>query len=88
MGDAQTTLSALLPLLEQKGDRSWQEGIEADVVRWWELIEKRATLDGEPLTPQRAFFELNQRLPDESIITADSGTAASWYAGTSRCGEG
>ena len=49
------------------------------MVRWWEL-EKRATLDGEPLTPQRAFFELNQRLPDESIITADSGTAASWYA--------
>ena len=80
VGDARATLSALIPLLEPKEDRSWQEGIEADVVRWWELIENKATQDGEPLTPQRPFWELNQRLPDESIITADSGTAASWYA--------
>ena len=80
VGDAQATLSALLPLLEAKEDRSWRKGVEDDVERWWEMIEKQATLDGEPLTPQRPFWELNQRLPDESIITADSGTAASWYA--------
>lgn len=80
VGDAKTTLAALLPLLEHKQDRSWREGIEDDVERWWAMIEKRATLDGEPLTPQRPFWELNQRLPDGAIITADSGTAASWYA--------
>lgn len=80
VGDAKTTLSALFPLLKAKDDHSWREGVEADVSRWWEMIGKRATLDGEPLTPQRPFWELNQRLPDGAIITADSGTAASWYA--------
>jgi pyruvate dehydrogenase (quinone) len=41
VGDARATLSALLPLLDRKEDRSWREGIEGDVERWWEMIEKR-----------------------------------------------
>lgn len=80
VGDARATLAALLPLLEPKEDRAWQQGLESDVERWWETIEKQATLEGDPLTPQRPFWELNQRLPDLAILTADSGTAASWYA--------
>jgi pyruvate dehydrogenase (quinone) len=80
VGDSKATLGALLPLLEQKADRAWQEGIEEDVARWQEMIDKRATLEGDPLTPQRPFWELNERLPDGAIITADSGTAANWYA--------
>jgi pyruvate dehydrogenase (quinone) len=80
VGDAQATLSALLPLLQPKEDRSWQEGIEDDVERWWEMIGRQATMDGEPMAPQRPFWELNIRLPDRAIVTADSGTAASWYA--------
>ena len=44
-------------------DRSWQEGIEADVVRWWELIENKATQDGEPLTPQRPLLGAESAAP-------------------------
>ena len=34
----------------------------------------------EPLNPQRAVWELSERLPDGCIVTADSGTSTVWYA--------
>jgi pyruvate dehydrogenase (quinone) len=36
--------------------------------------------DAVPINPQRVFRELSRRLPEDVIITADSGTVASWYA--------
>jgi pyruvate dehydrogenase (quinone) len=33
-----------------------------------------------PVNPQRVVWELNERLPDASILTADSGTSAVWLA--------
>ncbi|HEY6032368.1 MAG TPA: thiamine pyrophosphate-dependent enzyme, partial [Gaiellaceae bacterium] len=36
--------------------------------------------DADPVNPQRVFFELSPRLPDDCIIAADSGSAANWYA--------
>jgi pyruvate dehydrogenase (quinone) len=50
------------------------------VREWWELIEHRAQLPADPLNPQRVFSELSKRLPDGAILTADSGSAANWYA--------
>jgi pyruvate dehydrogenase (quinone) len=80
VGDAKETLTALLPKLERKEDRSWREKIESEVEDWWKLMDKRAMLDADPLNPQRVFHELSQRLPDGSILTADSGSSANWYA--------
>ena len=36
--------------------------------------------DADPLNPQRVFWELSSRLPDQAIVAADSGTVANWYA--------
>ena len=80
VGDARETLRQLLPLLERKADRSWQESIVREVEEWWELLERRALDDADPVNPQRVFWELSRRLPDRCIITADSGTAANWFA--------
>src|SRR5439155_809300 len=80
IGDAKQTLKALLPKLERKQDRSWREEIEEGVRDWWTLMEKRAMLDADPVNPQRVFYELSERLPDGAILTADSGSAANWYA--------
>ena len=33
-----------------------------------------------PINPQRVFWELSPRLPDNCILAADSGSAANWYA--------
>jgi pyruvate dehydrogenase (quinone) len=80
VGDSQATLEELLPLLEPKADRSWREQIEGEVSDWWKLIEDRALQDADPINPQRLFWELNKYLPDDAIITCDSGSAANWFA--------
>jgi pyruvate dehydrogenase (quinone) len=80
VGDARATLRALLPMLERQPDRSWREGIERDVERWWRMLEERAMLPGDPLNPMRVFQELSPLLPDRCMLTADSGTAANWWA--------
>ncbi|QWV93456.1 thiamine pyrophosphate-requiring protein [Geomonas oryzisoli] len=79
-GDARLTLRALIPLLEQKQDRGWRDDIEKGVNEWWEVLEARAKLEAKPINPQRLFWELSPLLPDNCILTCDSGSAANWYA--------
>jgi pyruvate dehydrogenase (quinone) len=80
IGDAKATLQELTPLVQRKTDRGWQERIEAEVRDWWELVEERALQSADPINPQRLFWELNDHLPDDAILAADSGTSADWYA--------
>ena len=47
---------------------------------WWRLVEKRAMADAKPINPQRIFWELSPRLPDNAILSADSGSCAGWWA--------
>ncbi len=80
VGDAGETLRALIPRLQRKTDRRWREDIEQRVGAWWKLLEERAMSSGDPINPQRVFWELSSRLPDDCILTSDSGSAANWYA--------
>jgi pyruvate dehydrogenase (quinone) len=80
VGDAKQTLRALIPHLKTNEDRSWREEVETNVARWWETMDKEAAVDAEPLNPMRIFTELSGRLPGDAIVTADSGSAANWYA--------
>ena len=80
VADARAALRALIPQLERKQDRSWREGIEADVARWWETMDMQARVTADPVNPLRLFSELSPILPDDAIVTADSGSAANWYA--------
>jgi pyruvate dehydrogenase (quinone) len=80
VGDAKETLDLLLPHLIRKEDRSWREGIEKNVAKWWEIEAKVAMEDADPMNPQRVAHELSEVLPDDAIITADSGSSTNWYA--------
>jgi pyruvate dehydrogenase (quinone) len=80
VGDSAETLRALIPLLIRKQDRRWLEKIESGVAEWWKLLEARAMNEAKPINPQRVFWELSPRLPDNCIIVADSGSAANWFA--------
>jgi pyruvate dehydrogenase (quinone) len=80
VGEAKATLRALIPLLERKQDRSWREEVEHEVGKWWQLIEERALASADPINPQRLFFELSKRLPDNAILSSDSGSSANWFA--------
>jgi pyruvate dehydrogenase (quinone) len=80
VADAKTALRALIPLLRRKEDRSWRQGIEKNVARWWETMEMEAMVSANPINPLRLFSALSPQLPDNAIVTADSGSAANWYA--------
>lgn len=80
IGDSAETLRVLLPYLERKTDRGWREGIEKGIADWWKVLEGRAMNSANPINPQRVFWELSSRLPDNCILSADSGSVANWYA--------
>jgi pyruvate dehydrogenase (quinone) len=80
VADAKSALQALIPRLQAKPDRSWREQIEGNVARWWETMHMEAMVSADPVNPLRLFAELSPQLPDNAIITADSGSSANWYA--------
>jgi thiamine pyrophosphate-dependent acetolactate synthase large subunit-like protein len=47
---------------------------------WWKTLEERAVQPANPVNPQRVTWELSLRLPDNVILTSDSGSCANWYA--------
>ncbi len=80
VGDAKETLRALLPLIRQKANGAWRDGIESEVKQWWSTLEERAMQPANPVNPQRVTWELSPRLPAGAIVTSDSGSCANWYA--------
>ena len=40
----------------------------------------RPPVEADPINPMQLFAELSPRLPDDAIVTADSGSSANWYA--------
>ncbi|WP_370962050.1 thiamine pyrophosphate-requiring protein [Amycolatopsis sp. cg9] len=80
VGDAAATLRALLPKLTSKPDRSWRDTIEKNVASWWDTVEQEAEVDADPVNPMAVVSELSKRIPDNAIVTADSGSAPNWYA--------
>jgi pyruvate dehydrogenase (quinone) len=79
-GDSKATLEALLPRLNRKEDRGWRQRLEREVADWWRTLEGRALQPANPINPQRVAWELSPRLPNEVIVTSDSGSCANWFA--------
>ncbi|GAB3953111.1 thiamine pyrophosphate-requiring protein [Streptomyces sparsus] len=80
VGDARETLERLLPRLHRKENRAWRQKVEKNVSRWWEVMQRRAAVEADPINPEYVVHALDARLPDDVILTADSGSAANWYA--------
>ncbi|MET2718757.1 thiamine pyrophosphate-requiring protein [Streptomyces harbinensis] len=80
IGDAATALRELLPMLERKKHGKWRKGVEANVARWWEVMDRRAATQADPVNPEYVAGALSPLLPDDAMIAADSGSAANWYA--------
>jgi pyruvate dehydrogenase (quinone) len=79
-GDVKATLTAMLPMLDEKSDLSWQARLADEMHDWEQEMEAQAMLsfpDGG--NPRRVFHELNARLPHGAIVTCDAGTTADWY---------
>ncbi len=79
-GDAKETLQALLPMLHRNEDRSWQDTIRNNIKEWYATEDDRASHEADPINPQYVFHELNKRLPERVVLSADSGSASNWYS--------
>ena len=79
VGDAKTTLAALLEHLDMAEDRSWQDGVIEGMKTWDAITEREAKVEADPINPRYVYHTLNERLPENSIVTADAGTTADWY---------
>jgi pyruvate dehydrogenase (quinone) len=79
-GTAAETLRLLLPMLQRKSDRSWSDEIIKWLKDWWGTLDARAMTAAHPINPQRVVWEMSPRLPDNAIVTSDSGSCANWYA--------
>ncbi|MFF3513292.1 thiamine pyrophosphate-requiring protein [Streptomyces sp. NPDC002573] len=80
VGDATRTLRRLLPLLKQAENPTWRKKIEDDVARWWKVMERRAAVTADPINPEHVAHALNGVLPENVVLSSDSGSAANWYA--------
>jgi pyruvate dehydrogenase (quinone) len=78
-GDAKTILRALLPLLKKK-DHKFLKKAQARMKDWNELLTERGTRNDMPMKPQVVTHTLSKLLNDDAIVSADSGTIATWSA--------
>ncbi|HJT19885.1 MAG TPA: thiamine pyrophosphate-dependent enzyme, partial [Nitrospira sp.] len=79
-GQCWDVLRALLPMIEQKTDRTFLTKAQDLMRRWNELMEVRGTREDLPLKPQVVARALNEFLDRDAIICSDTGTITTWAA--------
>ncbi len=80
VGDCQTVLQALLPLIQPKQDHSFLEQTQERMQDWNELMQERGTRTDKPMKPQVVAYQLNRLLENNAIICSDTGTVTTWAA--------
>lgn len=78
-GDVKATLQALLPLVHQTEDRTFQESCAEGMREWEGVLKELAHVSADPINPRRVFYEMNARLPNSAVVTCDAGSTADWY---------
>lgn len=80
IGDAKTTLAALLPLLRQKENREFLQSRQRAMKDWMDLLRERSSRTDRPVKPQVVAAAVSDELQDNAIISVDSGTNTVWAA--------
>lgn len=80
VGDAKQTLQALLPLLQGKTDRSFLDDAQSAMVDWRGRMTALEGSDRTPIQPQYLMRTIDRLAADDAILSADSGTVATWAA--------
>jgi pyruvate dehydrogenase (quinone) len=80
VGDAATTLDALLPYLKAGPPSDWSERIEALTSAWWRTVEQEASSASRLVHPGLAISTLSAIAPENCTIAVDIGTVVQWFA--------
>jgi pyruvate dehydrogenase (quinone) len=79
-GECQAVLRALLPLIRRNKNQDFVRKAQKNMKRWRKVLEEYGTVPEKPMKPQVVVWELNKLLDDDAIVSADSGTIATWSA--------
>lgn len=80
VGSAKGGLTALIPLLQRKKNRKFLEQAQEGMKKWNKTMLTRASDMEKPMKPQVIAHEIGRQLPDDAIVTSDSGTITTWWA--------
>jgi pyruvate dehydrogenase (quinone) len=80
VGDCKTVLSALLPLIDRKENRSFLQKAQERMKDWNAVMLQRGTRTEMPMKPQVPTHYLNMFLTKDAIIACDCGTVTTWAA--------
>lgn len=72
-GDARLTAQALLEAAEKPDCEDWRQQFASDMEDLRAERDEEAQIDTLPLHPRRALAEIRQTLPDNAIVTLDTG---------------
>lgn len=79
VADAKTTLQALMPMLTPH-DPAFLKKAQRAKADWEKKMEEHGTQTAKPMRPQVVGWELGKRVPENAIVTSDSGTITTWWA--------
>ena len=88
VGDMKATLQALLPMLQQKQDRSFLITAQSRMRDWNELLRRVAATERAPMRPQTAIAALAEALAPDAVISLDCGANTHFAARTLMLKEG
>ena len=80
VGDCRTVLRALLPMIKKKEDQTFIETCQKRMQDWNAAMTERGERTDMPMKPQAVVYQLNKLLDSDAIVSADSGTIATWAA--------
>ena len=80
VADSRKALEALIPHLKRNKHRRFLGNAPKSMADWRELMAQQASRMDKPMKPQVVASELGKRLSDTAIVSADSGTIATWWA--------
>ena len=80
VGDARETLRALIPLLQRKQAGEFLQNAQEGMRRWREGLRAVEDSSRDPIQPQYLMRVIDRLADDDAILSADSGTIATWSA--------
>lgn len=80
VGDCAKVLSALLPKVRRKQDRTFISKTQQRIKEWKQLMHQRGTRQDKPMKPEVVAYELNRLVTDDAVVSTDSGTITTWIA--------
>jgi pyruvate dehydrogenase (quinone) len=80
VADARQGLAELLPLLKGRSDTGFLGRYQQEMDKWRKNMAALQNADRDPIAPQYVVSVLDELAADDSVLTCDSGTIATWAA--------